>query len=356
MGKFGTMLHAISRDPAMLVWLDSNRNIAGQPNENYARELMELFSLGVGHYTETDIREAARAFTGWHTDGHAFTLQARLHDDGSKTVLHQSGRWNGDDVVRIVLAQPAAAQFLVRKLYRYFISENAEPPDQLLEPLASAFRKSDYDIAALVRTMLSSRLIYSNHAFRQRVKSPVEYVLGAVKAICRSGAMPGDEMALPQQALVGRINAMGQALFAPPNVKGWPGGRAWLNTATMLERDNFAAALASGSLWTNPVPRTTSAAGGAIGLFAANPSRADSSAMTPPAVFDSARIVDEEQAADAAAIVRALLELHVPGGVRPEVPERLIAYIAGGSPARPKRERIREAVHAILTMPEYQLA
>ena len=147
LGRFGPLLQAISRDAAMLVWLDSNSNVKGKPNENYARELMELFSLGVGHYTEKDVREAARAFTGWRTDGEGFAFDARLHDGGPKTVLGQTGAWDGGDVVRIVLEQPAAARFLVRKLYHFLVSEKAVPPDSLLEPLCESFRKSDYDIA-----------------------------------------------------------------------------------------------------------------------------------------------------------------------------------------------------------------
>ena len=190
LGKFGPFLQAISRDAAMLVWLDSNSNVKGKPNENYARELMELFSLGVGNYTEKDIREAARAFTGWHTDGKRVPLQRRgQHDDGRRRSSGKTGNWDGGDVVRIVLEQPAAARFLVRKLYAFFVSEIA-PPDALLEPLCESFRKSDYDIAALVRTMLSSRLFFSEHAFRKRIKSPVEYVLGAVRAVYRATTKP----------------------------------------------------------------------------------------------------------------------------------------------------------------------
>jgi uncharacterized protein (DUF1800 family) len=140
LGKFGPLLQEIGRDGAMLIWLDSNRNVKGKPNENYARELMELFSLGVGNYTERDIREAARAFTGWHIDGETFHFDARSHDSGPKTVLGQTGAWDGGDVVRIVLGQPAAARFLVRKLYHFLISEKADPPPALLEPLCASFR------------------------------------------------------------------------------------------------------------------------------------------------------------------------------------------------------------------------
>src|SRR5262249_35526456 len=156
-----------------------------------ARELMELFTLGPGHYTEQDIREAARAFTGWQTttgdrpfnpripqsdDGAGYAFNAAMHDSGSKTVLGQTGNWNGGDIVRTLLEQPAAARFLVRKLYRQFISETDAPPDRLLEPLAEQLRKTDYDLSAVVRTMLRSQLFFSNHAYRKRIKSPVEYV------------------------------------------------------------------------------------------------------------------------------------------------------------------------------------
>ena len=154
-------------------------------------------------------------------------------------------------MVRIVLEQPAAARFLVRKLYRFLVSETATPPDALLEPLCEPFRKSDYDIAALVRTILASRHFYSAHAFRQRIKGPVEYVLGAVRAVYRRlDEADADYRPLPQRGRsCGWLEAMGQPLFAPPNVKGWPGGRPWLNTSTVLERDNFAEALAMGTLW-----------------------------------------------------------------------------------------------------------
>jgi uncharacterized protein (DUF1800 family) len=341
LGKFGRFLQAMSKDGAMLVWLDSNSNVKGKPNENYAREVMELFSLGIGNYTEKDIREAARAFTGWHTDGKGFQFKADSHDYGPKTVLGQTGAWDGGDVVRVVLEQPAAARFLIRKLYHFFISENAAPPDSLLEPLCECFRKSDYDIAALVRTMLASRHFYSGHAFRQRIKSPVEYVLGAVQAVYRRYREDeADYRPLPQQVLVHWLTAMGQTLFAPPNVKGWPGGQAWMNTSTVLERDNFAAALAMGSLWTNSPSDTT-----------APPTQ------TPPLAFDPARLIQEEKTNRPEDVVRALLDLYVPGGVRPEAQAKLTAFAAEGKPAGPALgHRVRETVHAILTMAEYQLA
>ncbi len=376
LGKFGPFLLAISKDAAMLHWLDSNSNVKGKPNENYAREVMELFSLGVGNYTEKDIREAARAFTGWHTDsnGFGYEFNARLHDEGVKTILGETGNWNGDDVVRILLKQPAAARFLVRKLYRFYISETQEPSDAFLEPLAQSFRKSDYDIAALVRTMLSSRHFFSDYAFRQRIKSPVEYVLGAVRAVYRDyDAKDKRHRPLTQQDLVRQIDSMGQLLFAPPNVKGWRGAKAWLNTSTVLSRDNFAQALAMGTLWgtgvngdvafatnedvaieadvsePNPPPGASKAA-------AAKPTDKPEEGA-PPLAFDPARVIHEEKVTSAKDIVRLLLDVHLPGGVRPSSQAKLVSFVAAGDPKGAALDRrVRETVHAIMVMPEYQLA
>jgi hypothetical protein len=357
LGKFGPLLQAISRDGSMLVWLDSNRNVKGKPNENYARELMELFSLGVGNYTETDIREAARAFTGWHTDGKGFAFNAAAHDDGDKTVLGQTGAWDGGDVVRLVLEQPAAARFLVRKLYQFLISEKIAPPDALLEPLCASFRKSDYDIAALVRTMLASRHFYSDYAFRQRVKGPVEYVLGAVQAVYRRyEEKEADYRPLPQQVLVGRLNAMGQSLLAPPNVKGWPGGPAWLNTSTVLERDNFAADLAMGTVWGYPLAGPTAAVAPLL-LVQAGRRPTPVGEPKPPKAFDAARLLEEEGVSRPEDVVRVLLDLYLPGDVRPEARAKLVAFVSEDQPSGAAlARRVRETVHAILTMPEYHLA
>src|SRR5439155_14311781 len=140
-------------------------------------------TLGVGHYTEPDIREAARAFTGWHTDGDKFTFAARFHDEGPKSFLGQSGPWDGTDVQRIILTRPDTARFIVRKLYRYLIAETPEPTDALLEPLAERFRHGEYDVGELVGTMLRSRHFFSEYAYRQRIKSPVEYLFGVVRAV-----------------------------------------------------------------------------------------------------------------------------------------------------------------------------
>src|SRR5262249_25856374 len=163
-----------------------------------------------------------------------------------KSIFAKTGNWNGDDVVKFCLEKPCAAVFLVRKLYRFFIGEAHEPPEKLLEPLADQFRRSDYDIAALVRTMISSRQFFSEHSYRQRVKSPVEFAVGAVLAAASPETLKQGRVA--QEALITRLDGMGQPLFAPPNVKGWPGGKNWLNTSTVLARHNFALDIASADL------------------------------------------------------------------------------------------------------------
>jgi uncharacterized protein (DUF1800 family) len=364
LGKFHPFLLAMSQDPAMLIWLDSNSNVKAHPNENYAREIMELFSLGVHNYTETDIREAARAFTGWHTDGEEYEFNSGFHDYGEKTVLKQSGKWDGGDIVRILLEQPACARFLVRKLYREFVSENQTPPDSFLEPLCEQMRKSDYDIAGVMRTMLGSRHFFSGYAFRQRIKSPVEFAIGAVRSVV-SGR-------LPQSVLINRLEVLGQDLFAPPNVKGWTGAQAWLNTSTILSRQNFGQTVAMGTIFNNaptrgpgrfeavdleppdfdeaPVP-----APGAPGKPATRPSRPEE--PPPPTEFDPARVIHEEKVTSAEDIVRILLDTHLPGGISKTAHAKLVAFVDAGKPKdKALDRRVRETVHAIMCMPEYQLA
>ena len=335
LGKFPPFLLDISMDAAMLDYLDSNSNINSKPNENYAREVMELFSLGVGNYTEKDIREAARAFTGWHTDGNRFTFKGDLHDEGSKTVLGQTGDWDGGDVVRICLEQKVCARFLVRKLYRFYVSEAVQPSDAFLAPLADAYRKSDYDTGALVRTILLSRHFYSEFAYRQRIKSPVEYVLGLTRAV---GYSPRGKLLVDPEALVGHLELLSQHLFAPPNVKGWEGGTAWLNTATLVLRHNFAYSfcLRGGELNLNARSRTGSAA----------------TAVDPSAL---ARYPTPIKKPDA--LVAFYADLLLQGDITKEARARLTGFLTEGDPEDYERDRrIKEMIHALLTTPEYQLA
>jgi uncharacterized protein (DUF1800 family) len=236
LGSFRTLLQEISKDPAMMVWLDTSLSKKGKPNENYARELMELFSLGIGHYTEKDVREGARAFSGWEIQQGKAVFNPAEHDDGEKTFLGQRGKWTGADIVRICLEQPSTPYFIAGKLYRFLISETVPATHELLEPLATQLRKSDYDFGALVETMLRSNLFFSPAVYRTRVKSPVDFALGIVHPLeARTGATE----------LANALQSLGQNLFYPPSVKGWDGGPAWLNSQTLLLRQNLALTLSS---------------------------------------------------------------------------------------------------------------
>src|SRR5690606_21813964 len=178
-----TLVQGVSRDPAMLIYLDSAVNRKSHPNENYARELMELFCLGEGQYSEQDIREAARCFTGWEVRRGKFYLNRRQLDLGEKTVLGERGPFSGEEVVRVILRQPAAPRFLARKLVRFFVLDEPELPDALLEPLAVEFRESGLDVGRLVRRILGSRLFFSEHALGRKVRSPVELGVGLLRAL-----------------------------------------------------------------------------------------------------------------------------------------------------------------------------
>jgi uncharacterized protein (DUF1800 family) len=359
LAKFGPFLMEISKDPAMLIWLDSNSNVKGHANENYGREIQELFSLGVGNYTEKDIQEAARAFTGWHTNGEEFEFNNGLHDDGEKVFHGVKGNLDGGDIVKIILKQDTCARFLVGKLYRYLISENDTPPAKLLDPLAAQLRKSDYDIGALVRTMISSNHFYSEYAFRRRIKSPCEFVIGAAKSTV--------ENTPPQQYLVRPMDAMGQALFSPPNVKGWPGAQSWLSTATVLARQNFGQKVAMGTLWNekyqdpNPFqpqvdieppddfPRPGDSKPGKA------PAKPEEPA--PGRSNDPARHIEDLMGESAEKIVDRLIDVYLPGGITKNAHAKLSAFIADGKPNdKALQRRVRETVHAIFSMPDYQLA
>src|SRR5579875_2788780 len=190
LGRFPDILKGISKDPAMMLWLDLGANRKGHPNENYARELMELFSLGIGHYTEQDVRESARAFTGWvvrrqRAGGGAVAFESvfnpRLHDDGEKTFLGQTGRFGGDDIIDIIVRQPASAQFIARKLFSFFAYP--DPDDEVLAPLVAAYTASGYSIRALVRAILTSDAFYAPAAYRALIKSPAELVAGTARLL-----------------------------------------------------------------------------------------------------------------------------------------------------------------------------
>jgi len=231
LGNFGTLLHVASKDPAMVVYLDSVQNRKGAPNENFAREVMELFTLGQGHYGEQDIKEAARAFTGWSIEREtgAFVFRPRLHDAGEKTVLGSTGRFDGDDVLDLLLARPETSEFVVGKLWQEFVSPTPERRE--VQRIARTFRASGYDLKAALRALLRSPAFWAPEQRGVLVKSPVDVVVGALRQLELS---PPDTRAFALVAI-----GMGQNLFAPPNVRGWPGGESWINSNTLLARKQY---------------------------------------------------------------------------------------------------------------------
>lgn len=324
LGSFRALVQGMTSDAAMLVWLDGNRNRKGMPNENYARELMELFSLGIGNYSEKDIREAARAFTGWEVVGAGARYNAQAHDDGDKTVLGQKGNWDGAGIVRICLEQPACPRFLAGKLYRFLVSD-VIPSPRLLEPLAERLRQTDFDIGGLVQTILRSNLFYAPESYRAQIKSPVSYVLGIVHAL--EGRPPNTQVALS-------LADLGQNVFYPPSVKGWDGGPAWLNGQTLLFRQNLALALTS----------------------------------TEDARFgrrtDPAALAHKHSAGTNERLIDFFLRLFLQGDVPPESRARLLRYVQESESKQfpaywteedAREHRVRALCHLVLTLPEYQL-
>ncbi|WP_370819558.1 DUF1800 domain-containing protein [Pandoraea anhela] len=231
LGNFGQMLHDVSKDPAMLIYLDGAGSRKGRPNENFAREVMELFTLGEGHYTEQDVREAARAYTGWSIDRASMTYlwRANVHDTGAKTVLNQTGDFDGDQVLDILLARPETATFVVGKLWREFVSPTPDPAQ--VGRIASAFRASGYDIKVAMRALLLTPAFWDMQTRGTLVKSPSEFVTDTVRAFDIGYDDP--------QMLAQQMRVLGQDLFRPPNVKGWPGGETWIDSTTLLARKQF---------------------------------------------------------------------------------------------------------------------
>jgi uncharacterized protein (DUF1800 family) len=232
-GRFRPLVEKVSRDVAMIRWLDGNANRKGQPNENYGRELQELFTLGIGNYTETDIREIARAFTGWGSRHHTFVFTDAFHDHGEKTVHGQKGDFDGDDVVRIVTDLPQCKRFVAGKLLRFF--SHPDPTGAEVNELADVLVRTDGDIRAALFVMFLSPSFLAIERHRTLVKGPIEVLVGALRAV---GATRTPLW------VHGGLERMGQILFRPPSVKGWPSGTAWLTSAAVVERVKAARRLA----------------------------------------------------------------------------------------------------------------
>ncbi len=321
LGNVRDLTLAVAKDPAMLKYLDNRTNVKAHPNENFARELMELFTLGIGNYTEQDVRESARAFTGWTTRGGylgtGFRVNEAQHDDGQKTILGSTGAFDGGDVVALIFKQPASAKWFSKKLLSYFVYSDPEP--ELVDAFAATIRKNDFALSPAVSTLLRSNVFYSERAYRALVKSPAEFVVGAYRLFGLSTVQRRDQLAMSR---------MGQILFYPPNVKGWDGGSAWLSSSTVLARENFASGL-MGS------PEMTQA-------------RSWLTASLPPS---------------AAAGATMLVDRIVQGDASGSATARIVAYLDGtGTSAlgalsgENYEERMRGAAYLTMAMPAYQLA
>jgi len=237
-GSWRTIVEVVTRDPAMLIYLDGVTNTKASPNENYAREVMELFMLGEGHYTEEDIREAARAFTGWRFNRRVFDLvyEEQRHDSNRKSFMRRKGNFEANDILGIILEQPQAARWITTKLWTFFAYENPEPA--VIDALSGTLRKHQYELSPVLEEMFLSRAFFGNRSFRMQVKSPVQWLVST----CRYLETPLPEPSHSFQLL----NSLGQNLFDPPNVKGWDGGITWITTSSLALRYEAASRLARG--------------------------------------------------------------------------------------------------------------
>lgn len=320
-GRYGDMLKAIARDPAMLIWLDSQVNKKVAPNENFARELMELFSMGIGNYTEGDVRESARAFTGWMLSQGVFYFNFNQHDNGWKFFLGQTGSFDGDDIIDIIIKQPVTAEFICRKLFSFFAYDDPSP--DVVSRLAGTLRDAKYSIKEVMRQILTSPEFYSAKAYRSKIKSPAELVAATVRTL----NIETDAAGLPRFA-----DRMSQSLFNPFDVSGWPGGAAWINSNTLLQRLNFANTVSiarSGNFQFNPLETTQ---------------RLSLSSADKVITHFADLLLDGNMSDEEGSILRAFgSALDIPGG-----------FSNGTSPI--VDEKLRSLVYLILASPDYQLA
>jgi len=314
LGSFRALAEGLARDPAVLLSLDAGASRRMRPDENFPRWLFDQCLLGPGVATDADVREAARAFTGRFVLREELRFFAGEHDSGRKRIFGKEGEFGADDAVRIALDHPAVPKHIARTCYRWFVSEMEDPPDSLLEPLVEALGR-DLDIARLVERILRSNLFFSPVAYRARIKSPVEFALGIVAGL---GAI------VSTTELAEDLAGLGQNLLHPPTVKGWAGGRFWIDAGTLAGRSNLARALLAG---TKPY-------GGALDPHA----QALRHGHTTPA-----------------AAGRWILDLFVQGDVPAEVASALLGELEREAGAGDPATALRRFAHAVVTLPEFQL-
>lgn len=339
LGNFGELLFQIIRDPAMIAYLNNNQSRKGRPNENLAREIMELFSLGIGNYTERDIKEGARALTGYTFSDDAFVFRANDHDTGGKTILGSSGNFDGDGFVKLILEQRACARYMSRKLYKYFAADilplEAAENDKDLDPsmksaiadLSSVMLSTKYSIKPVLRRLFLSEHFYDPAILNQQIKSPVQLVVGAVRSL----NTPVRDLSI----LVDALDLMGQNLYMPPSVKGWDGGRSWVNTSTLFVRQNILAFLLTGKK-----------VQGYDGL-------ANSEKYDPSALLAELAKADPGSEKDINKVTEYLLRFTL--GSAPTEAKDDLQRFAAGLGAGASRDMITGMLLLITAMPEYQL-
>jgi uncharacterized protein (DUF1800 family) len=335
-GPAPALTKAVSRSPAMVIYLDLNQNQLKAPNENFARELFELFVLGEGNYTEADIKEAARAFTGYRTRPEGtFRLDPRQQDLREKTVFGATGKFSGDDIIELAYSQPPAATFLPREMARFYLSETTLPAEHLAT-LGQVWRESGFELRTLVRQFFGSRLFFAPEFRGSMIKSPIQFYLAVIQDLGL------DVAPLPRLTLT-PLRQMGQALFYPPNVRGWVGGRQWINSATLTARRQFVETLFT------PLDENSLNADEQIELVAARSNGAAHFTVGDPELAPLAEL-------DAAATSGRLVADLLAGTPAAEVRQNLEQYLASG-PADPKQRlrRVRRAAATVMQSPEYQL-
>lgn len=333
-GNFGDLLFQIIRDPAMLAYLDNNDSRRDRPNENLARELMELFSLGVGNYTERDIKEGARALTGYSFDDDQFVFNQNNHDAGAKSILGKSGTLDGDGFVTAILESRACSRFVATKLYRFFVKDvplewRSIPRESrdVIADLADTLLRARYGLKPVLKRLFLSEHFYHEQVINEKIKSPVDLIVGAVRSL----HTPVRDLGI----LVDALDLMGQDILFPPSVKGWDGGRSWINTSTLFVRQNILAFLLTGK---KPVGYD---------------------ALADKQVFESEKLLtwlaetDSSAARDPARVIDFLLRLTL-GASPPDARETLETFVQehNGSLGR---DMLTAILLIITAMPEYQL-
>ena len=342
LGNFVSLTKAMSRDPAMMIYLDLQHSRKEHPNENWSRELMELFTVGIGNYSENDIRESARAFTGYMLDNtnQQSRFATRQHDNANKTFLGQEGAWNGDDIIDLLARQPACARFIAKKLWR-FLAED-EPAGPIVEALAARIRLHNYEMAPVLRELFTSAEFYSPRVRQTQVKSPVQYLVGTSKLL--ASELP------PAQVAQNAMRQMGQLLFAPPNVKGWDGGKAWVSTSTLLFRYNFANYLVSGDAM-RPAQDPRGGKARDPG-FRPGAAPADIPQRDP---IDVQKIAPPELRDQPAQLV-AKLSARFLGGAVPENEHSAFVRFLEERRSDTSDQTMRELLHLMMSTPQFQLA